>query len=177
MPLACGALAATTLWVALSATGGAGEISNTRPGHEALAGRGTGCNSEMTYNLGGDMKRTMILAIGVGLIGSPQICWAADATWVAVSTLERGTSQNCGGGQGNWQVEIKGNTLKRTTLSTNRSFTALDLKSLQPDGSGKVTGKDDKNREFYLVFEPGSGPRIFHHTNSLNACGWVFTPR
>jgi len=41
----------------------------------------------------------------------------------------------------------------------------------------KVTGKDDKNREFYLVFEPGNGPRIFHHTNSLNACGWVYTPR
>ncbi len=66
------------------------------------------------------------------------------------------------------QVDIKGNTLTFTTTSAfpNSSFT-VDLKGLQPDGSGKVVGKDDKNREFYLTFDPGSGARPFNLTWSL----------
>jgi hypothetical protein len=51
------------------------------------------------------------------------------------------------------------------------------LKALQPDGSGKVVGKDDKNREFYLTFDPGSGARPFHVTNSIDICRYVFTPK
>jgi hypothetical protein len=112
---------------------------------------------------------------------------AADATWAAVGKLENGTSPYCAGGQfpgpewtaqADGQVDIKGNTLTYTSTSRapNRSF-ALDLKALQPDGSGKVVGKDDKNRAFYVTFDPGSGARPFHVTSSINACRRIYTPK
>jgi len=33
------------------------------------------------------------------------------------------------------------------------------MKGLQPDGSGRVADKDDKNRKFFVTLEPGNGPR------------------
>ncbi len=133
------------------------------------------------------MRLGLFLAALIGLAGASHISSAADATWVAVATLENGISPYCAGGQfpvpewigqGYWQVDIKGNTVTYTSTSRipKRSFT-LDLKALQPDGSGKVAGKDDKNREFYLTFDPGSGARPFHVTNSINACRRVYTPK
>ena len=131
------------------------------------------------------MRLGLFLTTLIGLAGASHISGAADATWVAVSTLENGTSPYCAGGQfpgpewtgqADGQVDIKGNTLTFTSRATNRSFT-LDLKALQPDGSGKVVGKDDKNREFYLTFDPGSGARPFHVTNSITPCRTVFTPK
>ena len=132
------------------------------------------------------MRLGLFLTTLVGLASASHISSAADATWVAVSTLENGTSPYCAGGQftgqaeglgqGDWQVDIKGNTLTFTSRATNRSFT-LDLKALQPDGSGKVVGKDKDNREFYLTFDPGSGARPFHMTYRLKACRRVYTPK
>ena len=132
------------------------------------------------------MKLGLFLATLIGLAGASHISSAADATWVAVSTLENGTSPYCAGGQftgqaeslgqTDWQVDVKGNTLTFTSRATNRSYT-LDLKALQPDGSGKVVGKDDKNREFYLTFDPGGGARPFLLTNSITGCRTFFTPR
>jgi hypothetical protein len=75
-----------------------------------------------------------------------------------------------------WQVDIKGNTLTFTNGVTSLSFT-VDLKGLQPDGSGKVAGKDDKDREFYVTFEPGSGARPFYLTWFSFACRYAFTPK
>jgi hypothetical protein len=133
------------------------------------------------------MRLGLFLTTLIGLAGASHIASAADVTWVAVSSLENGISPYCAGGQfpgpewtaqADGQVDIKGDTLTHTSTSRapNRSFT-LDLKALQPDGSGKVVGKDDKNREFYLTFDPGSGARPFHVTNSINACRLVFTPK
>jgi hypothetical protein len=134
------------------------------------------------------MQLGLFLTTLIGLAGASHISSAADATWAAVSSLENGTSPYCAGGQftgqqvllgqTDWQVDIKGNTLTYTSPSRapNRSFT-LDLKALQPDGSGKVVGKDDKNREFYVTFDPGSGARPFLVTSSINVCRTVFTPK
>ena len=130
------------------------------------------------------MRLGLFLATAIGLAGAPHISSAADASWVASSGLENGTSPYCAGGQfngppfgqGNWQVDTMGNTLTFTSQAMNRSYT-VDLKALQPDGSGKVVGKDDKNREFYLTFNPGTGARPFEVTNSITPCRTVFTPR
>jgi hypothetical protein len=133
------------------------------------------------------MRMGLFLTTLIGLAGASHIASAADVNWVAVSSLENGISPYCAGGQfpgpewtagADGQVDIKGNTLTYTSTSRapNRSFT-LNLKALQADGSGKVVGKDDKNREFYLTFDPGSGVRPFHVTNSINACRLVFTPK
>ena len=133
------------------------------------------------------MRVGLFLTTLIGLAGASHISSAADATGVAASSLEDGISPYCAGGQfpgpewtaqADGQVDIKGNTLTYTSASRapNRSFT-LDLGALQPDGSGRVVGKDDKKREFYLTFDPGSGARPFHLTSSINACRRVFTPK
>ena len=133
------------------------------------------------------MRLGLFLTTLIGLAGASHISGAADAAWGTASKLDNGMSPYCAGGQfpgPEWtaqddgQVDIKGNTLTYTSASRvpSRSFT-VDLKALQPDGSGKVVGKDAKNREFYLTFAPGSGARPFQETSSINACRRVFTPR
>jgi hypothetical protein len=128
------------------------------------------------------MRLGLFLTALIGLAGASHISSAADSTWVAVSTLENGMGpMNCSGPQltgASWQVDIKGNTLSFTT--TSRAPTPLftvDLKALQPDGSGKVVSKDNKNREFYVTLDPGSGARPFHVTSSIAPCRTVFTPK
>jgi hypothetical protein len=135
--------------------------------------------------------KSLFLATWLGLAGASHVSGAAEATWVAASSLENGISPYCAGGQfpgpewtgpGDGQVDIKGNTLTYTSAGTstgrvpNRSFT-VDLKALQLDGSGRVVGKDEKNKEFHLTFEPGSGARPFHMTSSINSCRRVYTPK
>ena len=133
------------------------------------------------------MRLGLFLTTLIGLAGASHISSAADATWDAVSTLENGISPYCAGGQfpgpewtgqADGQVDIKGNTLtfKSTSAIPNHSFT-VDLKALQPDGSGRVVGIDKNNREFYLTFDPGSGARTFHMTYRLKACRRVYTPK
>lgn len=133
------------------------------------------------------MKLALFVTTLVGLAGASHVSGAADATWAVVSTLENGTTPYCAGGQfpgpewtgrADGQVDIKGNTLTyaSTSRAPKRSFT-LDLKALQPDGSGKIAGKDDKNRAIYATFDPGDGARPFLVTSSINACRQVFTPR
>ncbi|MFO1157250.1 MAG: hypothetical protein U1E60_00270 [Reyranellaceae bacterium] len=132
------------------------------------------------------MKRALFMATLIGLVGVARIAGAADASWVAISTLESGTTPYCAGGQftgqqvsqgqSDWQVDIKGNTLTFTSRNGYASFT-VDLKALRPDGSGKVVGKDDKNKEFYVTFEPGSGARRFQVTSSITPCRTVFVPK
>ena len=136
------------------------------------------------------MRLGLFLTTLIGLAGASHISIAAsstDATWAAVGALENGMSRLCGGGSiplpewttpADGQVDIKGNTLtfKSTSPFPNNSFT-VDLKALQPDGSGKVVGKDDKKREFYLTFDPGSGARPFDVTYRYNACRRVYAPQ
>lgn len=133
------------------------------------------------------MRLGLFLATLIALTGASHISGAADSTWAAVGTLEDGQSPYCGGGtvgmpewvgRADGQVDIKGNTLTFASPSPipNHSF-AVDLKGLQPDGSGKVVGKDNNDREFYLTFDPGNGARPFHMTYSYGACRRVYTPK
>ena len=137
------------------------------------------------------MRSGLLLAALIGLAGASHIASAAtsnstDATWAAYGQLENGTSRSCSGGsipmpEWDWptagQVDMKGATLTYTTASRapNSSFT-VDFKALQPDGSGRVAVKDNKNRTFYVTLDPGSGPRPFYLTYSYNACRRVYTP-
>ena len=126
------------------------------------------------------MRLGLFLTTLIGLAGASHLCSAADATWIAVSTLENPACATQFGGPPrptDWQVDIKGNTLTFTRQTTTRSSFTVDLKALQPDGSGKVVGKDDKNRDFYVTFDPGSGARPFHVTSSINACRRGYTPK
>lgn len=134
------------------------------------------------------MRLGLFLTTLIGLTGASHISSAADTTWAAVGALEDGLSTSCGGGSigstpeftspAYGQVDIKGNTLtfRSTSPIPNHSFT-VDLKALQPDGSGRVVGIDKNNREFYLTFDPGSGARTFHMTYRLKACRRVYTPK
>jgi len=133
------------------------------------------------------MRLGLFLTTFIGLAGASHISSAADATWAAVGALESSASLYCAGGtipmpewawQTDGQVDIKGNTLTYTSASRapNSSFT-VDLKALQPDGSGTIVGKDNKNRKFYVTFDPGSRARPFNMTYSYNACRRVYTPQ
>ena len=138
------------------------------------------------------MRLGLCLTTLIGLAGASHIAGAATSgtaneTWAAYGALQEGTSPYCAGGtmpmpEWAWpttgQVDIKGNTLTFTTASRapNSSFT-VDLKGLQPDGSGRIVAKDNKNRTFYLTLDPGSGPRPFYLTYSYNACRRVYTPQ
>ncbi|TAJ32840.1 MAG: hypothetical protein EPO67_09700 [Reyranella sp.] len=142
------------------------------------------------------MRLGLFLTTLVGMAGASHISIAAissstdatrDATWAAAGKLVDGTSPYCGGGtmaMPEWthptdgQAEIKGDTLTFSTASRapNSSF-AVDLKALQPDGSGRVVSKDNKNREWYVTLDPGSGARPFHVTYSYNACRRVYMPK
>jgi hypothetical protein len=126
------------------------------------------------------MRLGLFLTTLIGLAGASHISGAADATWVAVSSLENlACDTQFGGPSGptDWEVDINGNTLTFTSQSrTKRSYT-VDLKALQPDGSGRVVGKDEKNRAFYVTFDAGSGARPFQVTNSITPCTTVFKPK
>jgi hypothetical protein len=129
---------------------------------------------------GDEMRLGLFLTTLIGLAGASHISSAADATWIAVSTLENpACATQFGGPPGptDWQVDIKGNTLTFMRQTTTKSSYTLDLKALRPDGSGRVVGRDDKNREFNVTFDPGGGARPFQVTNSITPCVTVFTPK
>ena len=132
------------------------------------------------------MKLEFLLATLIGLGGAAQTSSTPDTTWAAIGALEN-ASPYCGGGsmpmpewagQTDGQVDLKGTTLTFTTASRvpNSSFT-VDLKALQPDGSGTVAVKDSKNRTFYVTLDAGSGARPFHLTYAYNACKRIYTPK
>ena len=94
------------------------------------------------------MRLGLFLTTLIGLAAASHICSAADATWVAVSTLENPACATQFGGPPrptDWQVDIKGNTLTFMSQTTTKSSYTVDLKALRPDGSGRVVGRDDKN--------------------------------
>ena len=126
------------------------------------------------------MRLGLFLTTLIGLTGASHISRAADATWIAVSTLENpACATQFGGppGPADWQVDIKGDTLTFMRQTTTKSSYTVDLKALRADGSGRVVGRDDKNREFYVTFDAGSGARPFQVTNSITPCVTVFTPK
>jgi len=123
------------------------------------------------------MRLGLFLTTLIGLAGASHISSAADASWVAVPDRSDNTSMSCTISSAPWQVEIKGQSLTFSTQSRMKPSHTVDLKALQPDGSGRVVGKDDKNREFYVTLDPGSGPRPFYVTNSISPCRIVFAPK
>jgi hypothetical protein len=142
--------------------------------HPLAAGRGAG-----GYRGGKqweeEMRSGLLLTTLIGLAGASHVSSAADATWVAFS--QSSNRAECYGPQltgATWQVDIRGSTLTFSTQAVMpRSFT-VDLKGLQPDGSGKVVFNDAQNREWYVTFDPGSGARPFHVTSAITPCAGVF---
>jgi len=120
------------------------------------------------------MRWGLFLTTLIGLAGASHISSAADASWVAFPESAPGY---CAMSYGPWQVDIKGNTLTFTRQTRLKPSLTFDLKALQPDGSGRVFGKDEKNIDHYITFDPGSGARPFYMTDSISPCRYVFTPK
>ena len=122
------------------------------------------------------MRLGLFLASLIGPMGAAHVSSAADASWVAVSESKH-LSAWCGSNSAAFDVVIKGNTLTFTSRSTTKLSETVDVTALQPDGSGKLVGKDWKDREFYVTFEPGAGPRPFYVTTFIGHCRYLFTPK
>ena len=76
------------------------------------------------------MRSGLLSAAVIGLAAISRACGAADASWMAIATLASGVSPYCAGGQfaglpdyaaqGDWQVDIRANTLTYARRDTNR---------------------------------------------------------
>jgi hypothetical protein len=124
------------------------------------------------------MRLGLFLTTLIGLAGASHVSSAADASWVAYSQSSNRT--NCWGPHrafATWQVDIKGGTLTFSNRAVLPNTYTVDLKGLQPDGSGRVAGKDEYRTEFYVTFYPGSGARPFYVTSSTSPCRSDFTPK
>ena len=124
------------------------------------------------------MRLGLFLTTLLGLAGASHIASAADASWVAYS--QTANRANCWGPHRpfvTWQVDIKGDTFTFTPRVAAPSTYTVDLKGLQPDGSGRVVGKGERGMDFYVTFDPGSGARAFYVTNFDSPCRTDFTPQ
>jgi hypothetical protein len=119
------------------------------------------------------MKRVSI-SLSVAVVG---LCWISGAAMAADYVTHRieGPPQNCGVGGGTWKLDFNGTVLQGKS-DTGADF-RVDTKTLKPDGSGRVATKDDKGRDRYFDFEPGTGHRPFRTSNGFNACQFTFTPK
>lgn len=105
---------------------------------------------------------------------------AAD-NWVATKSLANGINRNCGDAPwSDYRIEIRGNVL--TGAPTNPSQKDLpirvDLQSLQPNGSGRVTFMPPSGiGPVQFDFEPGSGPRKITYGRVNLECRWLLQPK
>jgi hypothetical protein len=53
----------------------------------------------------------------------------------------------------------------------------FSVSTLRPDGSGRVTVKNDRRIDVYWDFEPGQGPRRIRVSNNATECGYLWIPQ
>jgi hypothetical protein len=96
-----------------------------------------------------------------------------DAEWNAQVVVEKGVPRNCGDGPWIWKIKMVGQSFIATGA---RDTVILNLRSLLPDGSGRVIGKSQKGIDYFWDFEAGTGPRKIHQSDSNTECGYRWTP-
>jgi len=135
--------------------------------------------------LGGNMmaisQHRLVLAAAIVIgTGFTTDTWAADTTWMSAKILESGTSQNCGYKYPDYRIEIKGNSFKSVPVegdSTEASTTTLNIKSLSPDGSGKITVTSKAGKPWTYEFAAGNGPRRIRYGNEFGSCRYAWVPK
>jgi hypothetical protein len=122
-----------------------------------------------------------------GIVYGEQVAQAAATpvfTWTAYPTLISGSPRNCQDGFTGryppYRLELRGNRLTGTPVqreNANRPNIDLDVSSLNPDGSGKISSvQGDKKQEFLFTFAPGQGPRSFTRRRATVECVFEFVP-
>ncbi len=101
---------------------------------------------------------------------------AQSAKWRAVSILEGGDSKNCGATKyTKFDVEMN-DSLLMAKAASGTAITFRLQSALNPDGSGKVVGLNDKNRPSTFEFAAGTGPRQVKMTPPYSTCVWTWQP-
>lgn len=111
---------------------------------------------------------------------------ANEYRWIADITADGGTSE-CGAFFQRATLRIKDNVLTIWPYTGYQSQEwALDLKGLNPDGSGRVENvfaQDETASRQPIMhkttfhFDPGVGPRrMIQHSNYIDRCSWTWTP-
>jgi hypothetical protein len=123
------------------------------------------------------VAKTLLAA--AALLGLSKVVIGADYSWTAANDLVNGSQRNCGNEPySHYKIEVNGKRLVGTPVTTTRgSPFVLDLRSLQPDGSGRVTAVDpNKKIPFSFDFAAGAGPRkILIGSNNME-CRYLLTP-
>jgi hypothetical protein len=105
---------------------------------------------------------------------------AAD-NWVATRSLVNGINRNCGDAPwSDYRIEIRGNILTGTPTNPSQRDLPIrvDLQSLQPDGSGRVTFMPPSGiGPVQFDFEPGSGPRKITYGRVNLECRFLLKPK
>jgi hypothetical protein len=126
-------------------------------------------------------QRFVVFAVAVVLAGGlPTSLRAADAAWVSAKVLESGVPNNCGASYPDYRIEIKGNSFKSVPISgdtSEASSTTLNLKSLNPDGSGKITITNKAGKTWNYEFSVGNGPRKIKYGNEFTSCRYAWVPK
>jgi hypothetical protein len=122
-----------------------------------------------------------VFAVALVLGGSlPASLRAADATWVSAKALESGVPRNCADSYPDYRIEIKGNSFKSVPVGSDTSeasSTTLNLKSLNPDGSGKITITNKAGKTWSYEFSVGDGPRKIKYGNEFTSCRYAWVPK
>jgi hypothetical protein len=114
------------------------------------------------------------------LCACPGLAGAADASWVSAKVLEGGSPSTCGYGYPDYRIEIKGTTFTSAPVggsSSEASSTTLNIKALQPDGSGRITNKNRAGKTWNYDFDAGAGPRKVRYGNDFSACRYAWVPK
>lgn len=125
------------------------------------------------------ISRTVVVSLAA-LWAFPGLAVAADASWLSSKVLEGGSSANCGQGYPDYRIEIKGTTFRSVPVggaTSEASSTTLNVNTLQPDGSGRVSVKNKAGKTWNYDFEAGAGPRKVRYGNDFSACRYAWVPK
>jgi hypothetical protein len=122
------------------------------------------------------MTRTIVIT--VMLVGMTTMANAADYSWTSSASLVSGGARNCGTEPyPDYKVAVKGSLLMAGPAYGRGDDIQMDLSTLKPDGSGKLTYMSKKNIAYTFEVDAGTGPRKVTMASANTPCKFLYTPK
>lgn len=128
------------------------------------------------------LLRTMVVLLAASTANAqPGGAPGASYRWTAAMSLDAGAHRNCGGPSfTDRNIEANGYVLRSAPTggaNQNEGNATMDLRPLNPDGSGRLSAKDKAGRTWYWDFESGSGPRKIRIRREDKECIYLWSPK